>query len=174
MIVLSYKGSTPKISRDCFVGDSATLVGDVVIDDSSSVWFGVSIRAESGPVRIGKRVNVQDNSVIHTDAGGACVIGDGVTVGHTAIIHGATIGENSLVGMGSILLNGCKIGRNCIIGAGTLITENTVIQDGSLVLGTPGSAKRKLAPDEFKAISTNASRYDELRKEYISMTKKKI
>ncbi len=83
MIIIPYKGSTPKIAADCFVAQSATLVGNIVVDDESSIWFGVSIRAENGPVRIGKRVNVQDNSVIHTDAGGMCVIGDGVSIGHS-------------------------------------------------------------------------------------------
>ena len=136
------------------------------------MWFGVSIRAEEGPVRIGKRVNVQDNSVIHTEAESGCVIGDGVSVGHSAIIHGATIGENSLVGLGSILLNNCKIGKNCVIGAGSLVTQMTEIPDNSLVLGSPARVKRQLNPDEIKAISANAAHYNELRKNYIVMTKK--
>jgi len=172
MIILSYKGSAPKIAMDCFVAQSATLVGDIFVDNESSIWFGVSIRAENGPVRIGKHVNVQDNCVIHTDAGGKCVIGDGVSVGHSAVIHGATIGENSLIGMGAILLNDSKIGKNCVIGAGSLVTQGTEFPDGCLVLGSPAIVKRKLSQDEIRSIAANANSYDELRKEYLAMTKK--
>ena len=163
MIILSYNGSAPKIAKDCFVAENAALVGDIVVDSESSIWFSVSIRAEDGPVRIGKRVNVQDNSVIHIDAGGACTIGDGVSIGHSAVIHGATIGENSLIGMGAILLNGSRIGKNCVIGAGYLVTQETVFPDGCLVLGSPAAVKRKLGPDEIKRIATNADQYNELR-----------
>jgi carbonic anhydrase/acetyltransferase-like protein (isoleucine patch superfamily) len=171
MIILSYKGSTPKIARGCFVAQSATLVGDIAVDDESSIWFGVSIRADSGPIRIGKRVNVQDNCVIHTDAGGECVIGDCVSVGHSAVIHGATIGENSLIGMGAILLNGSKIGKNSVIGAGSLVTQRTEFPDDCLVLGSPATVKRKLSQDEIKGIAANANSYDQLRIEYLAMAK---
>jgi carbonic anhydrase/acetyltransferase-like protein (isoleucine patch superfamily) len=172
MVILSYKGVTPKISKDCFIAENAALVGDITVGAESSIWFSVSIRAEKGPVRLEKRVNIQDNSVIHLDAGGACVIGDGVSVGHSAVIHGATIEENSLVGMGAILLNGSKIGKNCVIGAGTLVTQDTEFPDGSLILGAPASLKRKLTLDEIRMISENASRYNELRIEYLAMGKK--
>ena len=172
MIIHSYNGVTPKISKSCYVAENATLVGDIVVGEDCSIWFGVSIRAEEGSVRIGERVNVQDNSVIHTDALAQCVVGDGVSIGHGAIIHGATIGDNSLIGLGSILLNNCKIGKNCIIGAGTLVTQGTEIPDNSLAFGSPARVKRQLDSDEIKTIHANAAHYDELRKNYIVMTKK--
>jgi len=172
MILHSYNGVTPKISSGCYVAENATLVGDIMVGEDCSIWFGVSIRAEDESVRIGERVNVQDNSVIHTDATAQCVVGVGVSIGHSAIIHGAIIGENSLVGMGSILLNSCKIGKNCMIGAGTLVTQGTEIPDNSLVLGSPARVKRQLDSDEINAIRANAAHYDELRKNYIVMTKK--
>lgn len=140
--------------------------------EACSIWFGVSIRAEKGLVRIGRHVNVQDNSVLHVDAGGECVVGDGVSIGHGAIIHGATVGENSLIGMGAILLNDCKVGKNCLVGAGTLVTQGAEVPDGSLVLGTPGSVKRKLTPREMDGVRANAASYDALRAEYLAMTGK--
>jgi carbonic anhydrase/acetyltransferase-like protein (isoleucine patch superfamily) len=172
MIILPFRGSAPKIADNCFVADNAALVGDIVVDSKSSIWFSVSIRAEGGSVRIGRRVNVQDNSVIHIDPGGACTIGDGVSVGHSAVIHGASVGENSLIGMGAILLNDSKIGKNCVIGAGSLVTQRTEFPDGSLILGSPASVKRKLVPDEIMGIAANAIAYDKLRLEYLAMRRK--
>ncbi len=169
MIVLSYAGVLPKISKECFVADNAVLVGDVSLGEASSVWFGASIRAEKGPVKIGERSNIQDNSVIHVDSGGSCIIGSGVSIGHGAIIHGSSVGENSLVGMGAILLNDSKIGRSCLVGAGALVTQGTEIPDEMLVLGSPARAVRKLTRDEISGILENARRYDELRTEYIKM-----
>ena len=169
MIILPYNNKSPKISKDCFVAENVTLVGDVFVGEASSLWFGVAIRAEGGPVRIGKGVNVQDNSVIHIDPDGKCLIGDGVSIGHAAVVHGATVGENSLVGMGSILLNNCIIGKNCLIGAGALITEGTEISDDSLVLGAPARVKRKLTTEEIARLRENARKYDELRVGYLSL-----
>lgn len=162
----------PKIARDCYVAENATLVGDIVVGEACSIWFGVSIRAEKGPVRIGQHANIQDNSVLHVDSGGKCVVGDGVSIGHGAIVHGATVGENSLVGMGAVLLNDCKIGKNCVIGAGTLVTQGTEIPEGSLVLGSPGTVKRKLTSQEIEGIRANAASYDSLRVEYLAPTGK--
>jgi carbonic anhydrase/acetyltransferase-like protein (isoleucine patch superfamily) len=173
MMILPYKGKSPQISRDCFVADNVALVGDVVVGESSSLWFGVSIRAEDGPVRIGRVVNVQDNAVIHIDSGGECNIGDGVSIGHAAVIHGATVGPNSLIGMGSVLLNDCVVGSDCVVGASSLVTQGSIIPDGSLVLGVPASVKRKLDPQEIAKIRANAQRYDELRSEYLAQTRLK-
>jgi carbonic anhydrase/acetyltransferase-like protein (isoleucine patch superfamily) len=174
MIILSYNGISPNIASDCFVADNATLVGDIVIGEASSIWFGVTIRAEKCSVRIGNHVNVQDNSVIHTDAKQVCSIADGVSVGHGAIIHGASVGENTLVGMGAILLNGCKIGKNCIVGAGSLVTEGTEVPDNSMLLGSPARVKRMLTQDEIQRIARNADIYDGLRSDYIRITKKSV
>jgi carbonic anhydrase/acetyltransferase-like protein (isoleucine patch superfamily) len=149
------------------VAENVTLVGDIVLGEECSLWYGVAIRAEGGSVRIGRGVNIQDNSVVHVDPGGKCVIGNGVSVGHGAIIHGAIVDENSLIGMGSILLNGCVVGKNCVVGAGSLITQGTEIPEGSLVLGSPASVKRQLLPEEILGIKGNADNYDELRVEYL-------
>lgn len=172
MIILSYKGKSPNIAKECFVAENAALVGDISVGEASSIWYSVSIRAENGPVRLGRHVNVQDNSVLHVDPDGECVIDDGVSIGHGVIIHGATVGENSLVGMGAVLLNNCKVGKNCVIGAGTLVTQGTQIPEGSLVLGSPGSVKRKLTPQEIEGVRANAASYDVLRAEYLVMTRK--
>lgn len=168
MVILSYKGATPRISKDCFIAENAALVGDVVVDSESSIWFGVSIRAERGPIKIGRRVNVQDNCVIHTDEG-ECVIGDGVSIGHSAVVHGATVGGNTLVGMGAILLNGAKIGKNSVIGAGALVTQGTEFPEGSLILGAPATLKRKLSGEEIRRITENASQYNQYRNDYLAM-----
>ena len=172
MVVLSFGTVSPRISKDCFVAENATLVGDIIVDSESSIWFNVSIRAERGPVKIGRRSNIQDNCVVHLDAGGECIIGDGVSVGHSAVIHGAVVGENSLVGMGAILLNGAKIGRNCVVGAGSLVIQNAEFPEGSLILGTPASVKRKLTQEEIRAVTENAASYNELRKEYLAISRK--
>lgn len=162
----------PTIAKDCYVAENATLVGDIVVGEACSIWFGVSIRAENGPVRIGQHVNIQDNCVLHVDAKGTCSIGEGVSIGHGAIVHGATVGENTLIGMGAVLLNDCKIGKNCVIGAGTLVTQGAEIPEGSLVLGSPGTVKRKLTPQEMDGVRANAASYDKLRVEYLAITGK--
>lgn len=144
------------------------MIGDVVLGENSSIWYSVSIRAEGGPVKIGRRVNVQDNSVIHIDPGGKCVIEDGVSVGHSTVIHGATVGEDSLIGMGSILLNESVVGKNCLVGAGSLVTQGSKIPDGSLALGRPASVKRKLSQEEILGVKRNAESYDELRIAYLT------
>lgn len=174
MITLPYNNKSPKVSRDCFLAENVALVGDVFVGEASSLWFGVVVRAEGGPVRIGRGVNVQDNSVIHVDPDGKCFISDCVSIGHSAVVHGATVGENSLVGMGSILLNDCVIGRNCLIGAGTLVTEGTEIPDDSLVLGAPARVKRKLTTEEIERVGENARKYDELRVGYLSLAGKRF
>lgn len=169
MPILKYRGASPRISEDCFVAETATIVGNVVLGEGSSVWFGASIRAEEESVNIGNRSNVQDNCVIHTDAGFPCAIGDGVTLGHGAIVHGATIGSNCLVGMGAILLNGAKIGKNCLVGAGALVRQGAEIPENNLVIGSPAIAKRELAQEEIDQIRENARHYYEFRSEYLSM-----
>ena len=120
-------------------------------------------------IRIGKRSNVQDNCTVHTDFGFPSEIGDGVTVGHGAILHGTTIGSNCLIGMGAILLNGSKVGNNCLVGAGSLVPQGVSIPDNSLVVGSPATPKRKLSDGEIKRISENAQHYYDFRAEYLAM-----
>jgi len=138
----------------------------VEIEDRANIWFGSVLRGDIGKIYIGKNSNIQDNSVIHTDEDGACVIGDNVTIGHNAIIHSATIGDNTLVGMGATILSNAKIGKSCIIGAQALILENAVFEDSSLIVGIPAKAVRKLTQEEKEGLIKHALGYRELANQY--------
>ena len=133
-----------QVAASAFIAPGAVVVGDVTLEAQSSVWFTAVLRGDTAPIRVGKGSNVQDGSVLHADPGFPCTLGDGVTVGHRAIVHGATVGNNSLVGMGAIVLTGAVIGENCLIGAGALVTEGMQVPDGSVVLGLPGKIRRAL------------------------------
>ena len=134
----------PTLHADTWVAPDANLIGLVVLEEGASVWFGTTIRADHEEIRVGRGSNVQENTVMHVDAGYPLTIGTHCTIGHKAMLHGCTIGDNSLIGMGATILNGAQIGTNCLIGAGALITENKVIPDGSLVMGAPGKVVRQL------------------------------
>ncbi len=148
-----------QIHSSVYIAPGAVVLGNVTIQENSSVWFHTTIRADRGNITIGANSNIQDNCVIHMDADYPVVIGDGVTIGHGAIVHGCRVGNNTLIGMGAIVLNGAVIGKNCIIGAGTLITQNTIIPDGSLVIGNPGKISRKLTDTEIEHNKINALHY---------------
>ena len=148
-----------KLPLAAFVAENATVRGNITAGKGSSIYFGAVLRSEVETLTIGENTNIQDNCVLHTDAGYPLTIGDGCTIGHAAILHGCTIGDNTLIGMGAIVLNGAKIGKNCIIGAGALITQNTIIPDNSLVIGSPAKVKRVLTSDEIEDISANAAHY---------------
>ncbi|NLL80617.1 MAG: gamma carbonic anhydrase family protein [Clostridiales bacterium] len=156
----------PQISETVFLAPDAVVLGDVTIEADCSIWFHSTIRGERASIRIGEGSNVQDNCVIHVDEGFGVEIGKGVTVGHGAIIHGCRIGDNSLIGMGAILLNGVSIGKNCIIGAGALVTQNSIIPDNSLVTGNPAKVKRMVTPQEVASNCKNALHYVEEGREY--------
>lgn len=151
----------PIIPESAFVAEGAIVKGEVTLGENSSIWYHATVRADRATITIGDNSNIQDNCVVHVDPGAAVVIGNSVTIGHSAVIHGCTIGDNSLIGMGAILLNNCVIGKNCIIGAGALITQNTRIPDNSLVLGNPGKVKREVTPEEIEANRRNAMHYVE-------------
>lgn len=155
----------PQIHPTVYIAEGAIVRGEVSIEEESSVYFHATVRAENAQIKIGKRTNIQDNCVLHVDRGEILEIGDGVTIGHSAVVHCRKVGDNSLVGMGAILLNGAEIGKNCIIGAGTLVTKNTVVPDGSLVLGLPGKVVRGVAREEIEANRRNALHYVEEAKE---------
>ena len=157
---------TPTIPTSAFIAEGAVIKGDVTRGENCSVWYHATVRADRATITIGDNANIQDNCVVHVDAGASVHIGKGVTVGHGAIVHGCTVGDNTLVGMGAILLNDCVIGKNCIIGAGTLVTQYTLIPDGSLVLGNPGKVKRTLTPEEIEANRRNALHYVEEGRSY--------
>lgn len=150
---------TPDIRENVFIAQGAVLRGNVTIGEHSSVWFNTVIRAETASIVIGDNSNIQDNCVLHVDTGADIHIGNQVTIGHGAIVHGCTIGDNTLIDMGTVILNHAVIGKNCMIGAGTLITQNTVIPDNSLVIGTPGKVKRTLTSCEIEDITQNAFHY---------------
>jgi len=154
------------IDESVYIADGARIHGTVSIGADSSVWFNAVIRCEDTTIVIGDRTNIQDNCVIHTDPWTKVVIGSFVSIGHSAVIHGCTIGDNTLVGMGAIIMNDAVIGKNCIIGAGALVTEKTVIPDGSIVIGSPAVVKRMLRDDEIERNKQNALHYVDIAKRY--------
>ena len=154
------------IDKSVFIADGAKVIGDVEIGKNSSIWFNAVIRADSDKVKIGENSNIQDNAVIHTSEGFGVQIGDNVTIGHGAIVHGCTIKDNVIIGMGTIILNGGVIEENCIIGAGTLVTQGKVIPAGSLAFGNPMKIVRQLTEQEIQSITDNATSYVKEAKEY--------
>ena len=165
-MIISYKNHTPEIDESAFVAENATVAGKVKVAENASIWFGAVLRADMQPITVGKNSNVQDNAVIHVGPTSPTVIGEGVTIGHGAIVHSATIGNNVLVGMGSIILDGAVIGDNCIIGAGALVTSGTVIPDNSMVLGMPGKVVKELNPVQIASNKVNAISYVKLGKDF--------
>lgn len=164
-MIFEVHGHQPQI-KDNWIAPNASLAGQVYLEEDASIWFGVTIRAETEPVRIGKGTNIQDHTIIHVDPGYPASIGDYATIGHRAIIHGAKIGNNVVIGMGATILNGAVIGDNCIIGAGALITEGKEIPAGSLVVGAPGKVIRQLDEDTIQKNLDNAHWYIENAKHY--------
>jgi len=145
---------------------NASIIGDVTLEKNTSIWFNATLRGDVENIYLGEGSNVQDGSVLHTDPGYPLKIGKNVTIGHLVMLHGCTIGSNSLIGIGAVILNGAKIGKNCIIGANALVTENKVIPDNSLVIGSPGKIVRQVSDDETKLITKNAIHYQENWKKY--------
>lgn len=155
-----------EIHESAFIAEGAIVLGDVTVEEDVGIWYHATVRGDRAPVVIGKGSNVQDNCVVHVEAAYPVHIGENVTIGHSAVIHGCTIGDNSLIGMGAILMNGCVIGKNCIVGAGALVTQNTIIPDNSLVLGNPAKVKREVTTEEITANIKNAVYYVVEAREY--------
>ena len=151
--------SKPILGKNVFIAEGAIVRGNVILNDYANVWFNAVVRADADSITIGKNTNVQDNCVLHVDINTPLHIGENVTIGHGAIIHGCTIGNNSLIGMGAIILNNAVIGNNCIVGAGALVTQTTVIPDNSLVIGIPAKIKRTVTEQEIDDITHNAMHY---------------
>ena len=158
---------TPKKGDNVFVADNAKVIGDVILEDESSVWFGVTLRGDNDTITIGKQTNVQDGSVLHTDPGIKLTLGQGVTVGHQVMLHGCDVGDYSLIGIQAVVLNGAKIGKHCIIGANALVPQNMVIPDGSLVVGSPAVIKRELNDMQKKMLEGSAAHYVHNAKRYL-------
>lgn len=153
----------PKIDSTAFIAKGAAVYGNVILKEKASIWYNATVRSTEEPITIGSGSNIQDNAVIHVDKGYTVNIGNMVSIGHSAVIHGCSIGDNSLIGMGAIIMNGAKIGNNCIIGAGALITKNTIIPDNSLVLGSPAKIIRQVTEEEVQKNIANAMVYIEER-----------
>ena len=151
---------------DFWIAPDANVIGDVRVGGQCSIWFSATLRGDSEPIEIGAGSNVQDDVVVHTDPGFPCLIGANVTIGHKAMLHGCTIGDDALVGMGATILNGAVIGTNCLIGAGTLVPEGMEIPDGSLVLGVPGKVVRQVGERHVEIIRASAEHYRCRLREY--------
>jgi len=165
MTIYALGEDAPQIHDDTWVAPDANLIGKVVMEAGSSVWFGCTIRADHEEIRVGEGSNVQEDCVMHVDAGYPLTIGKDCTIGHKVMLHGCEIGDNTLVGMGAMILNGAKIGRNCLIGAGALVTENKEIPDNSLVMGVPGKVVREVDEKNARRITSGALHYqDNMRK----------
>ncbi|MGB4588670.1 MAG: gamma carbonic anhydrase family protein [Clostridiaceae bacterium] len=158
-MIKEINGIRPIIDKTGYIAEHTIIVGDVQIGEKSSIWYGAVLRGDVGSIRIGKMSNIQDNAVLHTDGGVVLFIGDNVTVGHGAIIHGAKIEGNSIIGMGSIVLDGAIIGKNTIIGAGSLVTGGEIIPEGELWLGRPAKFMRKITSEELEKIKSSAKHY---------------
>ncbi|RHZ93433.1 gamma carbonic anhydrase family protein [Cereibacter sphaeroides] len=158
-MIYALDGVAPRIDAEAWVAPGASVIGKVVLEAGSSVWFGAALRGDNEEIMIGAGSNVQENAVLHTDMGYPLTVGANCTIGHKAMLHGCTIGENSLIGMGATVLNGAKIGRFCLIGACALVTEGKEIPDFSLVKGSPGKVVRELTEEERARLIASAEGY---------------
>ena len=154
-----YGNNEQKIDPSVYIADTASVVGDVEIGANSSVWFGAVIRADNNKIKLGANTNVQDGAVLHADPANPAVVGDNVTIGHRAIVHGCTVGSDTLIGMGAILLSGCRVGSHCVIGAGAIVTGKMDIPDNSLVLGAPAKTIKPLGEEMLGEIAFAAEEY---------------
>ena len=162
----AFKGKTPRVSEEAFVAETAVLIGDVAVGRDSSVWYGAVLRGDYAPITVGEGTSIQDNVTLHCEIGRPLRIGSNVTVGHNAVVHCAEIGDNTLIGMGALLLDGAVIGAHCIIAAGAVVKENEIVPDGTLMAGVPAKAVRTLPPERIAALE-QPSGYIKLAKEYM-------
>jgi carbonic anhydrase/acetyltransferase-like protein (isoleucine patch superfamily) len=161
MALYALDGVAPRVAEGAWVADSAQVMGNVELGENASVWFGSVLRGDTEVIRIGRGSNIQDGSVLHADIGKPLTVGNNVTVGHKVMLHGCTIGDGSLIGIGAIVLNGAKIGRGCIVGAGALVTEGKEFPDGSMIIGSPAKAVRALTPEQQQGLRWSAEHYIE-------------
>jgi len=159
MAIYEINDLAPQIADSAWVADSAEVMGDVWLGDEVSIWFGVVVRGDTDRITVGARTNIQDLSVLHADLGMPLTIGSGVTVGHKAMLHGCSIGDDSLIGIGAVVLNGATIGRGCLVGAGALVTEGKSFPDGSMIIGSPAKVVRQLTPEQQQGLRRSADHY---------------
>ena len=168
-IIRSFNNKTPELGDQCFVAETAVVIGDVIIGAQSSVWYGVVIRGDVHHIRIGEAVSVQDYTVIHVTSGQhPTIVGDRVTIGHSVVLHGCEIGDECLIGMGAIIMDRAVVGKNCVVGAGALVTPGTEIPEGHLALGSPAKVSRTLTDDELRWISSSSTHYVDLAARYLA------
>ena len=166
-MIMDFEGINPKINKNTYISESVDIIGNVEIDENANIWFGTRLRGDMNKIVIGANTNIQENSVVHVDVNSPCIIGKDVTIGHGAIIHGCTISDNVLVGMGSIILNNAKIGKtNMTFTTALSLTQGKSFKDGVLILGNPAKIVRELTDDEIKGIKSSADNYVNLSKRY--------
>ena len=159
MAIYELDGIAPTLASGAWVADSAQVIGQVTLEENVSVWFGTVIRGDSERIHIGRGSNIQDASVLHADAGVPLTLGENVSVGHQVMLHGCTVGDGTLIGIGAIVLNHAKIGKNCLVGAGSLVTEGKEFPDGSMILGSPAKVARQLTPEQIAGLQRIATHY---------------
>lgn len=159
MAIYELDGVVPQLAESAWVADSAEVMGEVSLGEEVGIWFGVVVRGDTAPICIGARTNIQDLCVLHADVGQPLTIGSGVTVGHQAMLHGCTIGDDSLIGIGAVVLNGARIGKGCLVGAGSLVTEGKEFADGSMIIGSPAKVVRSLTPEQLLGLKLSADHY---------------
>lgn len=159
MALYELDGVAPEMGSDAWVADSAQVMGRVSLGQQASVWFGATVRGDTEHIHIGARSNIQDGSVLHADEGMPLRIGDDVTVGHMVMLHGCTVGDGSLIGIGAVVLNGARIGKGCLVGAGSLVTEGKEFPDGSMIMGSPAKVVRELTPEQRAGLLRSAGHY---------------
>ena len=159
MALYELDGVAPKLAALAWVADSAQVMGNVELAEGANVWFGAVIRGDSETIRIGRRSNIQDGSVLHADVGKPLTVGNDVTVGHMVMLHGCTIGDGSLIGIGAVVLNGAKIGKGCLVGAGSLVTEGKEFPDGTMIMGSPAKVVRQLDAEQMAGLLKSAAHY---------------
>jgi carbonic anhydrase/acetyltransferase-like protein (isoleucine patch superfamily) len=161
-LILPIRDHAPELHAESWVAPNATVIGWVTLSEKASVWYGATLRAEVEPITIGAGSNIQDNVTVHVDPGFPASIGANVSVGHNAVLHGCTVEDDCLIGMGAVVLNGALIGRGSLVAAGAVVAQGTVVPPGSLVAGVPGKVRRELRPDEIDGNRTNAVLYQHL------------
>ena len=172
MAIHQLDDNAPQVHPTAWVAETAVVVGKVSLAENASVWYGAVLRGDNDHIRVGANSNVQDGSVLHTDHGTPLTIGDNVTVGHQVTLHGCSIGDNSLIGIQSIVLNGAKIGRNCLVGAGSLVTEGKEFPDGVLIVGRPAKVVRELTAEQIAGLQRSASHYVQQQQRHASQRKR--
>ena len=171
MAVFSIGDKTPQLSGSHWIAPNATVIGDIRLGANVSIWWNAVLRGDNDPITIGDNSNIQDGSVLHTDEGVPMSIGQNVTIGHLVMLHGCTVGDNSLIGIGSVVLNRAVIGKNSIVGANTLIPEGKVFPDGVLIVGSPGKVVRELTPEQIAGLKHSADHYVDNARRYATTLK---